>query len=153
MLRGNDQESSYYKWRLNFLSYVILIPLHSFPSEPGKRENKGGICSGQILTHARVKTRVPHHQNLPMTLARKTIRVIPQRAASRTFSRPFPPPEGIDYPEGVHSPKISSSALSKTSVTNSINSHLHLWSLLPSRSSHISNMVYDLHFNVSSYRK
>jgi len=85
-------------------------------------------CSGQNLTHTRIKTCVYHQQILPKTLVGRTIRAVPWRATFRVFLRSLHPPKETNCPEGIHSSEIRLSDLAKTTTTS--NSCLHSWSLL-----------------------
>ena len=57
----------------------------------------------RLITHTKIKTCVPHHQNHSKAIARKTIRAVPRRATFRVLPRPYLSPDEIVYLEGIRS--------------------------------------------------
>jgi len=97
-------------------------------------------CSGQFLTHTRIKTCVPLHQNLPRT---STIKNHPSISSKHLLAKHYSViPETVPSPEESIVPRIlfllrtssietSSSVLSRAATaTNSINFRIYLWGLL-----------------------
>jgi len=121
-----------------------------FPLGIGGKRKRRGICSRQNLTHAKIKARVPRHQNFSKTFARNNLQA---RETFRTFLRPFPSPEKIDCAEGV-------SSWCQFFWLKQHNLYNWLHQLPPicgvryaTRPFHISNMIHDPYFTVSSYGK
>jgi len=87
-----------YKRHLNFSNQGLVSMLRSFTLKPGERGSREGICSGQFLSYTRIKTRVPHHQNLPRIPTMKAIRASPHKILFG-YSRDRSSSQGINRPE------------------------------------------------------
>ena len=110
-------------------------------------------CSGQILTRNQDQDTCPTPSGSPEDISKDSHPSDSPESSIQNIPKTIFSSQGIERPEDIHPPETGPFVLSKTtSATNSTNSYI-CGVRYAARSFHVSHMMHDSYFNVSSYRK